>query len=337
MQKMMQAMQVGGPRGELTLVEKPSPEPAENEVLLKVQACGVCHGDAVVKEGQFPRLQYPRIPGHEVVGIIEHVGARVRGWKTGQRVGVGWHGGHCFTCIPCRHGAFGACESSMTTGLTSDGGYAEYMVARAEALTEIPEGLSSVDAAPLLCAGSTTLAAIKASAAKGGDLVAIHGLGGLGHLGVQYAVKLGFRTAVISRGRGKEELARKLGAHAYIDSDATDPAKELRRMGGAKLIVATAPSSQGMAGLVDGLAFKGQLTIITFSNEPMQLAPSMLMHGARSIVGWVGGDVQDALRFSVLTGIVPMIETFPLEEAATAYERMMSSQVKFRCVLTMEP
>jgi propanol-preferring alcohol dehydrogenase len=331
----MKAMQVSGPRAEFALVEKPIPEPAENEVLLQVEACGVCHGDAVVKEGQFPHLQYPRVPGHEVVGIVERTGSRVQGWKPGQRVGVGWHGGHCFVCPACRHGAFAECEAALTTGLSTDGGYAEYMVARADALTEIPDALGAVDAAPLLCAGSTTLAAIKSSAAKGGDLVAIHGLGGLGHLATQYAAKLGFCAVVLSRGRAKEELARRLGAHGYIDTDAADAAKELRGLGGARLIVGTAPTSHGIAALVDGLGFKGQLIVITFANGPMQLAPFLLMRGARSIIGWVGGDMQDALRFSVLTGVLPMVETFPLAQAAVAYERMMSSKVKFRSVLTM--
>jgi D-arabinose 1-dehydrogenase-like Zn-dependent alcohol dehydrogenase len=331
----MRAIQVNAPRAEFSLVERPIPEPKENEVLLQVEACGVCHGDAVVKEGQFPHLQYPRVPGHEVVGVIDRIGPQVKGWKPGQRVGVGWHGGHCFACRSCRAGMFGACEHALATGLSSDGGYAEYMVARAEALVEIPEGLSSTSAAPILCAGSTTLAAMKSSNAKGGDLVAIHGLGGLGHLAVQYAVKLGFRTAVLSRGKAKEELARKLGAHLYIDTEGSDAVSELRKLGGARVIVGTAPNGKAIAGLVDALGFKGQLIMITFVDEPMSLAPPLLMRGARSLVGWVGGDMGDALRFSVLTGVAPMVETFPLEKAALAYERMMTSKVQFRGVLTM--
>ncbi|MFI5298590.1 MAG: alcohol dehydrogenase catalytic domain-containing protein [Polyangiales bacterium] len=331
----MKAMQVRAAHGELTLVELPIPEPRENEVLLKVEACGVCHGDAVVKEGQFPHLHYPRVPGHEVVGSIAQLGERVRGWKLGQRVGVGWHGGHCFSCKACRHGKFGACESALVTGISSDGGYAEYMVARAEALVEIPERLRSIAAAPILCAGSTTLAALESCGAAGGDLVAVHGLGGLGHLAVQYAVKLGFRTVAMSRGHNKEEIAHALGVHRFIDTSNTDAAAELRGMGGARIILCTAPHSAGIAALVDGLAFQGQLVVVTFVEEPMRLPLSALMRGGRSIVGWVGGDMDHALKFSVHAGIAPIVETYPLAQAATAYERMMSSQVKLRAVLTM--
>lgn len=330
---LMKAVQVNHRGADLLLVEKELPEPQKNEVLLKVQACGVCHGDTIPKEGQFPGLQYPRIPGHEVVGLIKRLGPEVQNWKIGQRVGVGWHGGHCFHCPACRRGDFLGCESSLSTGVSIDGGYAEFMVARAEALVAIPNGLSSVEAAPLLCAGSTTLGALKSCTAKGGDLVAIHGLGGLGHLALQFAGKLGFKTAVLSRGKEKEDLARKLGAHHFIDTNQSNMVKELMMHGGARVIICTAPNSKTLSELIGGLAPGGQMIIITFVNEPMQLFPPLLMRGRRSISGWVGGDMLDTLNFSVLTGIVPMIEVFPLEQAPLAYERMITSKVHFRGVL----
>jgi len=332
---LMKAIQVSSPGNDFELVHKEVPKPRENEVLIKVEACGVCHGDAIVKEGLFPGLQYPRTPGHEVVGIIDQLGSKTKYWKVGQRVGVGWLGGHCFHCPACRSGEFGACEESLTTGITTDGGYAEFMVARLEALNSIPEDLDPVDAAPLLCAGRTTFGALQKSRAKGGDLVAIHGLGGLGHLGLQFAIKLGFETAVLSRGRGKEALARKLGAHHFIDTDTSDAAKELMDLGGAKVILCTAPSGKAISELVSGLGQDGQMIIVTFVNEAMQIFPGNLMRGGRSISGWVGGNPQDALRFSVLTGVRPMVEVFPLEQAAFAYQRMMSAKVHFRAVLKM--
>ncbi|MFI5304867.1 MAG: alcohol dehydrogenase catalytic domain-containing protein [Nitrospiria bacterium] len=333
---LMKAVQVKQIGADLSLVEKEIPKPQKNEVLLRVQACGVCHGDTIPKEGQFPGLQYPRIPGHEVVGLINRLGPEVQDWNIGQRVGVGWHGGHCFHCPACRAGDFLGCKNSMSTGVSIDGGYAEYMVARAEALVAIPDGLSSVEAAPLLCAGSTTLGALKSCIAKGGDLVAIHGLGGLGHLALQFAVRLGFKTAVLSRGREKENLARQLGAHHFIDTNQPNMVKELMMMGGARAIICTAPNSQILSELIGGLAPGGQMIIITFVNEPMQLFPPLLMMGRRSISGWVGGNMADALNFSVLTGIVPLIEIFPLEQAPLAYERMITSKVHFRGVLKVE-
>ena len=257
------------------------------------------------------------------------------GWKTGQRVGVGWHGGHCFQCSACRRGEFWACEKTLTTGLSSDGGYAEYMTARAEVLVDIPEELSSVEAAPLLCAGSTSFGALRNSGAQGGDLVAIHGFGGLGHLALQYAVRLGFRTAVLSRGREKEELARKLGAHAFIDTSSTDAAKELKKMGGARVILCLAPDSKAIAQLVGGLCRGGQAIIVSYANEPMQFPPALLMRGGQSIRGWVGGNMADTLSFSMLFKVVPMVEVFPLEQAALAFEKMMSGKVHFRSVLKM--
>jgi len=326
-------MQVRAPGADFELVRKEIPEPQANEVLLKVEACGVCHSDAIVKEGSFPGLHYPRVPGHEVVGMIDRLGSPSQDWKVGQRVGVGWHGGHCFHCRACRRGEFGACERVLTTALSTDGGYAEYMLARMEVLTAIPDELPSVQAAPLLCAGTTTLGALKNSVAKGGDLVALHGLGGLGHLAVQYAVKLGFKTAVLSRGKEKEQLARQLGAHVYIDTMTQDAAKALLELGGARVILCMAPNSQDISALVGGLGHDGQLIIITFASEMMQLSPMLLMRGRRSISGWIGGNGEDTLRFSLLTGVMPMVEVFPLEQAALAFERMMSAKVHFRAVL----
>lgn len=330
---LMKAIQVSAPGGDFKLVEKEIPEPKEHEVLLKVQACGVCHGDAIVKEGYFPGLSYPRTPGHEVVGTIVKLGSESHYWKIGQRVGVGWRGGHCMHCRSCLKGDIWACESPLATGISSDGGYAEYMVARMEVLTAIPEELSSVEAAPLLCAGATTLGALKSSQAKGGDLVAIHGLGGLGHLALQFAVRLGLKVAVISRGAEKEVLARKLGAHIYIDSNTKNAAEELMKMGGARAIFCTAPNSKAISELVGGLARNGQLIIITFVNEPMQISPVQLMRAVRSVSGWIGGNAADTLNFSVLTHVVPMVEVFPLEQAAVAFDRMMTAKVHFRAVL----
>ena len=330
---LMKAMQVSAPGGDFKLVQKEIPEPREHEVLLKVQACGVCHGDAIVKEGYFPGLSYPRTPGHEVVGTIAKLGSESHYWRVGQRVGVGWRGGHCMHCRSCLKGDFWACESPLATGISSDGGYAEYMVARMEVLTAIPEELTSVEAAPLLCAGATTLGALKSSQAKGGDLVAIQGLGGLGHLALQFAVKLGLKVAVVSRGSDKEELARKLGAQIYIDSNTKNAAEELMKMGGARAIFCTAPNSKAISELVNGLARNGQLIIITFVNEPMQISPVQLMRAVRSVSGWVGGNAADTLNFSVITHVVPMVEVFPLEQAAVAFDRMMTAKVRFRAVL----
>lgn len=331
----MKAIQIPSPGADFRLVVIPVPEPGPDEVLIKVEACGVCHGEAVVKEGRFPVISYPRIPGHEVIGIIDKLGSDSRRWKIGDRVGVGWHGGHCHQCAACRSGSYGECEESLTTGLSTDGGYAEYMVARMEVLSPIPAGLDPVAAAPIMCAGRTTFGAFKHCSAKGGDLVAIQGLGGLGHLAVQYANKLGFRTAAISRGRDKEMLARELGAHHYIDSESQDTANELMALGGAKTILAIGPDANGIGRLVDGLGRGGELIIVTFVSEPMQISPAVLLRGERSISGWVGGHPDDALRFSVLAGVLPMVEVYPLEDAAIAYERMMSAKVRFRAVLKM--
>jgi D-arabinose 1-dehydrogenase-like Zn-dependent alcohol dehydrogenase len=333
--QLMKAIQVSVPGAEFELVHKEIPEPKGNEVLIKVEACGICHGDALAKEGHFPGIKYPIIPGHEVVGSINKVGSFVTNWRLGQRVGVGWHGGHCFQCSACREGDFGACEHSLTTGLSTDGGYAEYMVARTEVLVNIPEKLTAEEVAPLLCAGRTTFGALQSCAAKGGELVAIHGLGGLGHLAVQYAVKLGFKTAVLSRGREKEELAYKLGAHIYIDTDSSNPAEELMKLGGAKVILCTAPNSKTISQLVGGLGRNGEIIIVTGAVDMMQISPMLLLGGERSLRGWVGGELEETIRFSILFGIIPMVEVFPLEEAAKAYEKMMTAKVHFRAVLKM--
>jgi alcohol dehydrogenase, propanol-preferring len=329
----MRAIQVSSAGADFELIQKEIPQPGINEVLIKVEACGICHGDAIAKEGHFPGIKYPIIPGHEIVGIIEKTGSQVTNWKAGQRVGVGWHGGHCNQCSACRRGDFGACEQSLTTGLHLDGGYAEYMIARPEVMVNIPDELNAVDAAPLLCAGRTTLGALKLSGAQGGDLVAIHGLGGLGHLAVQYAVKLGFKTVVLSRGKSKEELAFKLGAHVYIDTASGDAAKQLMKLGGARVILCTAPSGKAIAELIPGLGRHGQAIIVTGASDMMQLPPMLFLGGERSILGSVGGNIEDTIRFSVLTKVVPMVEVFPLEQVALAYEKMMTAKVHFRSVL----
>ncbi len=329
----MKAIQVKAPGADFELVQTEVPEPKEREVLIKVQACGVCHGDAIVKYGGFPGLTYPRTPGHEVVGTISKLGSESHYWTVGQRVGVGWRAGHCLKCRACLKGEYWACESPLATGISTDGGYAEYMVARIEVLTAIPDQLNSVEAAPLLCAGATILGALKSSNVKGGDLIAIQGVGGLGHLGLQFAVKLGLKVAVISRGKEKEELARKLGAHIYIDTNSANAAEELMKLGGAKAIFCTAPNSKAISDLVNGLSRNGQLIIVTFANEPMQISPAQLMRAVRSVSGWVGGNTTDTLNFSVLTHVVPMVEVFPLEQASLAFDRMMTAKVHFRAVL----
>ncbi|MGO8695419.1 MAG: alcohol dehydrogenase catalytic domain-containing protein [Rectinemataceae bacterium] len=331
----MRAVQVSGPGGEFELVRREIPDPGAGEVLIKVEACGVCHGDAIVKEGHFPGLQYPRIPGHEVIGTIAALGSAVGGFRVGERVGVGWHGGHCHTCSSCRRGDFWGCENSLTTGISIDGGYAEYMAARSEVLIRIPDELESVAGAPLLCAGRTTYGALRNSKAQAGDLVAVQGLGGLGHLALQYAVKMGFRTFVVSRGREKEALAFRLGAHGYIDAEAGDPVKELKRLGGAKVILCTAPDAKAVSEIVGGLARGGQAVIVAAAGGMLQIPASLLIGGGRSIVGSGAGDIEDAINFSMLAKIVPMVETFPLERAAEAYDKMMKAKVRFRSVLKM--
>jgi D-arabinose 1-dehydrogenase-like Zn-dependent alcohol dehydrogenase len=333
----MRAVQVSEPGGEFELVERDVPTPAPGEALVRVQACGICHSDSYVKEGGFPGVTYPAVPGHEIAGTVAALGDGVRGWEVGQRVGVGWFGGNCGYCRPCRHGEPMFCENMGIPGITLDGGYADYVVVRANAMASMPDELSAEDAAPLLCAGLTTYNALRHSGARGGDLVAILGVGGLGHLGVQFARKLGFHTVAIARGREKEELARRLGAHHYIDSTAQDPSAELARLGGARVILATVTSSAAMAAAAGGLAIRGRLLVVGAGMEPLDLPPAMLIAGDKSIAGHASGtsgDSEDTLAFSVLADVRPMIETLPLERAAEAYERMMSGAARFRMVLT---
>jgi propanol-preferring alcohol dehydrogenase len=330
-------MQISAPGEAFELIQKEIPVPGDCGVLIKVEACGICHGDAVLKDGHFPGIQYPRVPGHEVVGVIEEIGPGVTYWKAGQRVGVGWYGGPCLKCEACEKGNPGGCENILTTGISFDGGYAEYMAAHQLALTQIPGELGPLEAAPLLCAGRTTFSALRNSAARGGDVVAVQGLGGLGHLAVQFARKLGFYTVALSRGKDKRELAYKLGAHLFIDSTEGSPAAELKKLGGAKVILATAPSGRAIQDVTGGLAFDGQLIIVTGQGEPVQMAPGQFLGGRKIIRGWVSGAIrhrsEDALNFSVISGVHPMIEVFPLEQAAQAYEKMLASKVHFRSVL----
>ena len=334
----MKAIEVSKPGGNFELVERNIPEPARNQVRIKVEACGICHSDALVKEGHWPGIQYPRVPGHEIAGRIDAVGADVTNWKPGQRVGVGWHGGHCFTCDPCRRGNFVLCQNERITGISHDGGYAEYMVAPAEAIAAIPEDLSAAEAAPLLCAGITVFNSLRNSGAHAGDLVAVQGIGGLGHLGIQYARQMGFHTFAIGRGKGKEALARKLGAAHYVDTAAGDPASELQKFGGARIILATAPDSKSISALVNGLSPDGKLLVIGASPEAITVTPLQLIPARKSIQGWPSGtakDSEDTLQFSALSGVRPMIERYPLEKAAEAFEQMSSGRARFRVVLTM--
>lgn len=336
---LMKAAQISAPGGKFEIVERTIPEPKRGEVRVKIEACGVCHSDEMVKEGLFPGLQYPRIPGHEVAGFIDKVGEGVTAWKEGERVGVGWHGGHCFTCDACREGDFANCLNRLTCGIDYDGGYAEYMVAPQEALARIPDELKAAVAAPLLCAGVTTYNSLRNSGARGGDVVAIQGLGGLGHLGVQYANKLGFKTVALSRGKDKEQLAHELGAHVYIDTANSNVSEELMKLGGAKVILATAPSSKAISQLVDGLAKRGKLLIAAASGEPLEVSPLQLLLFGRSVEGWYSGtamDSEDTLKFTALTGVHPSIETFGLDQVNEAYEHMISGQARFRAVLTMD-
>ncbi len=332
---LMRAIQISKPGGAFELVKRDIPVPLANEVLIKVEACGVCHGEAVVKEGYFPGLTYPRIPGHEVIGTIAKAGGEIEKWKIGDRVGVGWHGGHCFKCKECLKGNFRGCEYSMTTGVSRDGGYAEYMTARTEVVVSIPEELESVLGAPLVCAGRTTFGALKYSGAQAGDVVAIHGLGGLGHLALQYAVKMGFKTVVLSRGTAKEQLANKLGAHIYIDTTSKDAVKELNKLGGARAIICLAPNSKEISALAAGLGRNGKMVIVTAVNEHISISSNQFFGHNSSITGFAGGDIEETLDFSLMTKVLPMVEVFPLEQAAQAYEQMMSSKVHFRAVLKM--
>lgn len=333
----MRAVQVSRPNGPLEIVERQIPEPVAGSVRIKVHACGICHSDSLTKEGIYPGIQFPRVPGHEVAGVIDAVGPGVAGWQPGQRVGVGWNGGYCGRCDPCRRGDLFACVTGQVAGVTYDGGYAEYLTAPASAVALMPAELTPVEAAPLMCAGITTFNALRNSGARPGDVVAVLGLGGLGHLGIQYAAKMGFHTVGIARGKDKEPLARKLGAAAYIDSQAQDPAAELLKLGGASAILATVTSGEAMAAVQGGLAINGTLLVIGAA-ESMQVSPMLLLMGRRSVKGWYSGtsiDTQDTLAFSARSGVRPMNETYPLERAPEAYDRMMSGNARFRVVLTI--
>jgi D-arabinose 1-dehydrogenase-like Zn-dependent alcohol dehydrogenase len=334
----MKVAQISKAGGEFEIVEREIPKPAAGEVRIKVQACGVCHSDVLTKEGAWPGIQYPRVPGHEVAGVIDELGAGVSAWQKGQRVGVGWHGGQDGTCPSCRRGDFRNCRNLKITGINYDGGYGQYMLAPVEALAAIPETLRDADAAPLLCAGITTFNALRHSGASPGDLVAVTGVGGLGHLGIQFASKFGFKVAAIGRGTEKAALAKKLGATLYIDTKSTNAAEALQKLGGAQVILATAPSSKSMSELIDGLGPNGKLMVIGATFDPIEVTPVQLISGSRAIQGWSSGtpvDSEDTLRFAELSGVRPMIETYPLEKAAEAYARMMSGKAQFRVVLTM--
>jgi D-arabinose 1-dehydrogenase-like Zn-dependent alcohol dehydrogenase len=334
----MKVAQIPKAGADFQIVEREIPKPGVGHVRIKVQACGVCHSDVLTKEGAWPGIQYPRVPGHEVAGIIDELGAGVSEWKQGQRVGVGWHGGHDGTCLSCRRGDFRNCRNQKIAGISYDGGYQEYMVAPVEALVAIPESLGAAEAAPLLCAGITTYNALRHSGALPGDLVAVQGVGGLGHLGIQFANRFGYKVAAIGRGSENTALAKKLGAIVYIDSKSTNAADELQKLGGAQVILATAPSPKAMSELIDGLGPNGKLMVIGATFDPIEVTPVQLISGSRTIQGWAAGtpaDSEDTLRFAELTGVRPMIEIYPLEKAAEAYARMMSGDAQFRVVLTM--
>jgi D-arabinose 1-dehydrogenase-like Zn-dependent alcohol dehydrogenase len=334
----MKAAQISKPGEGFQVVERAIPKPEAGQVRIKVQACGVCHSDELTVDGAWPGIQYPRVPGHEVAGVIDEVGAGVSSWKKGQRVGVGWHGGQDNTCRECRRGDFRNCQNLKIPGISYDGGYQQYMVAPIEALVAMPDGLNDVEAAPLLCAGITTYNALRHSGALPGDLVAIQGIGGLGHLGVQFGNKFGYKVAAIGRGPENAALAKKLGASVYIDSKATNAAEALQKMGGAKVILSTAPNAKAMSEVFDGLAPNGKFMVIGVTVDPLAVAPVQLITGSKSIQGWASGtpaESEDTLRFAELSGVRPMIETYPLEKAADAYARMMSGKAEFRVVLTM--
>ncbi len=334
----MKVAQVAKAGADFEIVEREIPQPGPGQVRIRVQACGVCHSDVLTKEGGWPGLVYPRVPGHEVAGVIDEAGSGVTQWKRGQRVGVGWHGGQDGTCLACRRGDFANCANLKITGLSYDGGYQEYMIAPVEAVARMPESLDAAEAAPLLCAGITTFNALRHSGALPSDLVAVQGIGGLGHLGIQFAQKFGYQVAAIGRGPENAALAKKLGASVYIDSAGANAAAELQKLGGARVILATAPSSKAMSSLVDGLGMNGKMMVVGATRDPIEVTPVQLIFGMRSIQGWASGiptDSEDTLRFAELTGVRPMIEKYPLAKAGEEYARMMSGKAEFRVVLTM--
>ena len=334
----MRAAQISEAGGEFELVERETPTPGAGQVRVRVEACGICHSDALVKFAAHPGVTLPRVPGHEVAGVVDAVGEGVEDWKPGDRVGIGWHGGHCHRCDPCRSGDFINCLNEEICGITYDGGYAESMIAPVEALARIPDGLKMVEAAPLLCAGITTFNALRNSPARAGDVVAVQGLGGLGHLGVQFANRLGFHTVALSRGSDKEALARELGAHEYVDTEAGDPSEALQALGGARVILATAPNNEAIESVLGGLTIDGQLLLVAAFEEPIRVPPLALIAGRRSIQGWPSGtakDSEDTLGFCAAGGVRPMVETFPLERVNEAFEQMITNRARFRVVLTM--
>src|SRR5262249_51756055 len=334
----MKAAQISKPGGDFELVEREIPEPGAGQVRVKIEACGICHSDVLVKDGLWPGLKYPRVPGHEIAGRVDAVGHRVANWKKGDSVGVGWHGGHDFVCDQCRRGDFAMCAQRKITGIDFDGGYAEYMIVPAEAVAAIPDELPAEEAGPFMCAGVTVFNALRNSGARAGDVVAVQGIGGLGHLGVQYARQMGFQTIALGRGKDKEPLAKNLGAHHYIDSNVSDTVAELQKLGGARVILATAPSAKAISSVVEGLGVNGNLLIPAAPNDPMTIGALPLIMGRRFVSGTYSGtarDSQDTLEFSGLSGVHPMIEKFPLSRAAEAYEHMHSGKVRFRVVLTM--
>jgi D-arabinose 1-dehydrogenase-like Zn-dependent alcohol dehydrogenase len=333
------AVEVVHANGPLQLVERDVREPGAGEVRIRVHACGLCHSDSFTVMGAFPGIQYPRVPGHEIAGVIDAIGSGVSEWKPGQRVGVGWFGGHCGHCESCRRGDFITCPYAPVPGIHYDGGYAEFVVVPYAALALIPDDLSDVEAGPLMCAGITTFNALRNSGARAGDVVAIHGIGGLGHLGVQFAAKMGFRTVAIARGQDKAALAKQLGAHVYIDTNTQDAAAELTKLGGAKVVLATVTDGKAMASVIPGLSVGGKLVIVGVSMEPLEVNTLDLIGKRRSVSGWPSGtskDIEDTLNFSVLAGIRPTIEEYPLEKAPDAYDRMMSGKARFRVVLKMK-
>jgi D-arabinose 1-dehydrogenase-like Zn-dependent alcohol dehydrogenase len=334
----MKAVQISRPGADFEIVDREIPQPGARQVRIRVLACGVCHSDVITKEGLFPGISYPRVPGHEVAGVIDEKGSDVTNWRKGERVGVGWHGGHDGTCLACRRGDFMNCANAQVCGISYDGGYQEYMLAPVEALAHMPESLDPAEAAPLMCAGITTFNALRHSGALPSDLVAIQGVGGLGHLAIQFAAKFGYRVAAIGRGPANAALARKLGAHVYIDSAATDAAAELQELGGARVILSTAPSGKAMSSLIGGLGANGSLVVAGAGPDPIEASPGDLIAGGKRVQGWASGiatDSEDTLRFAEMTGVRPMIEKFPLSQAAAAYARMLAGEVEFRAVLTM--
>lgn len=333
----MRAVQVNKPGGAFEMVEREIPQPGRREVRVKVQACGLCHSDSLTKQGHWPGIIYPRVPGHEIAGVIDHIGPEVPGWKVGQRVGIGWLGSYCGYCESCRRGSFVTCANQKITGITMDGGYEDYVLVPFEGLAAIPNEISPVDAGPLMCAGITTFNSLRNSGARNGDTVAILGIGGLGHLGVQFAAKMGFRTIAIARGKEKEALALQLGAQRYIDTTTADPAAELQKLGGARIILATATNAEAMAATLGGLSFDGRLIVLGADFTPMPLNTASLIGKRSGIYGWPSGssiDSEDTMKFSAMTGVRPMTETFPLERAQDAYDRMMSNKARFRVVIT---